>query len=250
MRRAWALSVALHVLIVGALWAGQRRPEATPAPLGGVARAEIRAPVESETEEAALGEAAEMPDPGEPCRHGPVAEAEEEEEADALHLDEPTAVVVLELPRSHLPEPAEVLRAARARGPRRVAPGPGPASASAVVPAPAAAPAPTPRSPPSGVAPATARLLYAPDPRAYYPRAALERGLEGDALVEAALGEAGGVKATRVLRSSGEALLDAAAQRYARALRFDAGPAGRLVRVPVHFRFDARLLRFPGRSNS
>lgn len=69
-----------------------------------------------------------------------------------------------------------------------------------------------------------------------YPPEAIERGLQGEALVLLFLDASGNAIAARLEASSGHALLDEAAVRAARALRSLPDSAPREVLVPVHFR--------------
>jgi len=69
----------------------------------------------------------------------------------------------------------------------------------------------------------------------YYPREAVERGLQGEATVLIFLDEGGNVIAARLERSSGHALLDDAAVRAARALRALPASAPREALLPVRF---------------
>ena len=69
----------------------------------------------------------------------------------------------------------------------------------------------------------------------YYPPEAIERGLQGDALVLLFLDDSGKVIAARLEASSGHALLDDAAVRAARSLRALPG-APRETLLPVRFR--------------
>jgi protein TonB len=69
-----------------------------------------------------------------------------------------------------------------------------------------------------------------------YPPEAIERGLEGEALVLLFLDESGNAVAARLERSSGHALLDDAAVRAARLLRALPDSAPREVLLPVRFR--------------
>ena len=69
-----------------------------------------------------------------------------------------------------------------------------------------------------------------------YPREAIERGLEGEALVLLFLDEAGNAIAARIESSSGHALLDDAALRAARTLRALHDSAPRDVLLEVRFR--------------
>jgi protein TonB len=69
-----------------------------------------------------------------------------------------------------------------------------------------------------------------------YPPEAIERGLEGEALVLLFLDESGNAVAARLEQSSGHALLDDAAVRAARLLRALPDSAPREVLLPVRFR--------------
>lgn len=70
----------------------------------------------------------------------------------------------------------------------------------------------------------------------HYPRAAIERGLQGEALVLLFLDASGNAIAARLEATSGHALLDEAAVRAARALRSLPDSAPREVLLPVRFR--------------
>jgi len=70
----------------------------------------------------------------------------------------------------------------------------------------------------------------------YYPVEAIERGLQGDALVLLFLDGSGTVVAARLEGSSGHALLDDAAVRAARSLRALPPGAPREALLPVRFR--------------
>jgi protein TonB len=69
-----------------------------------------------------------------------------------------------------------------------------------------------------------------------YPREAIERGLEGEALVLLFLDASGTVIAARLEASSGHALLDDAAVRAARSLHSLPDSAPREALLPVRFR--------------
>ena len=69
-----------------------------------------------------------------------------------------------------------------------------------------------------------------------YPPEAIERGLQGEALVLLFLDAAGNAIAARIESSSGHALLDEAAVRAARTLRALPDSAPREALVPVRFR--------------
>ena len=69
-----------------------------------------------------------------------------------------------------------------------------------------------------------------------YPPEAIERGLQGEALVLLFLDESGNAVAARLEASSGHALLDDAAVRAARLLRALPASAPREAMLPVRFR--------------
>jgi protein TonB len=69
-----------------------------------------------------------------------------------------------------------------------------------------------------------------------YPVEAIERGLQGEALVLLFLDESGNAVAARLEESSGHALLDNAAVRAARTLRALPSSAPREALLPVRFR--------------
>ena len=69
-----------------------------------------------------------------------------------------------------------------------------------------------------------------------YPPEAIERGLQGEALVLLFLDASGNAIAARLEASSGHALLDDAAVRAARTLRSLPDSAPREVLFPVRFR--------------
>ena len=70
----------------------------------------------------------------------------------------------------------------------------------------------------------------------FYPPAAIERGLEGEALVLLFLDASGNAIAARLESSSGHALLDDAAVKAARTLRSLPDTAPREALLPVRFR--------------
>jgi protein TonB len=69
-----------------------------------------------------------------------------------------------------------------------------------------------------------------------YPTEAIERGLQGEALVLLFLDPSGNAIAARIESSSGHALLDDAAVRAARTLRALPASAPREALLPVRFR--------------
>ena len=76
--------------------------------------------------------------------------------------------------------------------------------------------------------------MHQPDVRRYYPEAARRRGIEGTAIVRIEVDARGVVTDARLSRSSGSALLDRHALRFARDMRFRAGRGGRGLQ-PVSF---------------
>ena len=70
----------------------------------------------------------------------------------------------------------------------------------------------------------------------FYPAEAIERGLEGEALVLLFLDESGNAIAARIEASSGHAILDVAALRAARTLKSLPSSAPREALLPVRFR--------------
>lgn len=92
----------------------------------------------------------------------------------------------------------------------------------------------------AGAAPApTAAMRQAAEQigrRLLYPPEAVERGIEGEAIVLLFLDESGNAVAARLEHSSGHAVLDEAALRAAREVRSLAGTAPREFLLPVRFR--------------
>ena len=70
----------------------------------------------------------------------------------------------------------------------------------------------------------------------FYPEAAIEQGLEGEALVLLMIDSNGSIAAARIEQSSGHALLDAAALRAVRRLRSLPADAPSESLLPVRFR--------------
>jgi protein TonB len=103
-------------------------------------------------------------------------------------------------------------------------------------------PAPPASAPPGSVLVTTPRYRSPPTPPAYPPRA-VEFGLTGTVLVRARVSPDGSTEETRIWRSSGHPLLDAAATAAVRRWAFEpASVDGRRVEawveVPVHFRLN------------
>ncbi len=147
------------------------------------------------------------------------------------------AQVLMPTPRSALPANAELkvrLRepAVELEVPARLLLPPGsPRNASAAAAA-VAKPAPVVRLGGEAAASAAEQLQR----ELPYPPEAIERGLQGEALVLLFLDPAGNAIAARIESSSGHALLDDAALRAARSLRSLPDSAPREVLLPVRFR--------------
>jgi protein TonB len=138
-------------------------------------------------------------------------------------LEAMLAAPVLATQRVEEPEPPEP--------PEPVAPPARPPAA--VPPAPTFAPKPPPPRPLKGRALNTAMAALVKED--FYPREAIERGIEGEVIVLLTLTASGGVADATVASSSGHAILDAAALA---AVRRIAGlpSAQRQVLLPVQFR--------------
>lgn len=109
-----------------------------------------------------------------------------------------------------------------------------PIAVTPAVPPPPTFPAPKPK-PLRGKALATATAALSQE--LFYPREAIERGLEGRVILLLHLDPAGRVQAAEVASSSGHALLDAAAVQAAGRIKAIGGNA-RQVLLPVDFRLD------------
>ena len=83
------------------------------------------------------------------------------------------------------------------------------------------------------------RVVFAPNPRDYYPSEARRDRRTGTVLVRITIGTRGDVVDARVVTSSHDDALDRAALRLARAYRFARGPVRRTTRLPVVFRLTA-----------
>jgi len=103
-------------------------------------------------------------------------------------------------------------------------------------PKPAARAVPQPASPTRLEGDAALRAAEQLQRELLYPREAIERGLQGEALVLLFLDASGNAVAARLEASSGYALLDDAAVRAARTLRALPDSAPRDVLLPVRFR--------------
>jgi TonB family protein len=180
-------------------------------------------------------------------------------------LDLPIVERVLQqgVPERDLPNASEglptfldastLLSASRRPVRRRAAPAPAapplPASAQGPAPAPrvarvgaarVAAAASSPRSPAAGPARRGLRVLYAPDPRRYYPLDMLRRGIEGSVDVGFVVNAQGLVERTWVEATSGVDALDRAALALVRAYQFEALGSPRRSRIPILFRVATR----------
>lgn len=116
---------------------------------------------------------------------------------------------------------------------------PAAASATAIEPTTALGAAMVAANPPSPILVTAPRFRLPPTPPAYPPRA-IEFGITGTVLVRARVSPDGSTEETRLWRSSGHALLDAAALAAVRRWAFEpASVQGRRVEawveVPVHF---------------
>lgn len=83
------------------------------------------------------------------------------------------------------------------------------------------------------------RVLFAPDARHYYPRAARRARIEGRVLVRITIDPRGVVTHASVEGSSGVRLLDDAALALARAYRFTTAAQTRMTRLPVVFQLES-----------
>lgn len=92
-------------------------------------------------------------------------------------------------------------------------------------------PPPPPATPPApAVAPQQAKVDAPPRPkraiRPHYPKGCRQRGEQGDVTVELRVGVDGRVTAVKIVKTSGFAELDAAAEQAARGARFDPARSG------------------------
>lgn len=242
-RRAVLASVLLHLGASALLAAGPLRPVGSgPAVTARLAVAEPAADAAEavpSADEAGPDEQlfvdwpppAHAPEPEPESRVPPLAPEWEPplpEPGPAFAEPPPTLPVVLvnrRRPPSR-PPPAIALPPPAVAAPRAPPPPPVPAPAApAPVPVPTAAATPGER----------VRVLFAPDPRLFYPPQGRREGWQGETLLRLDLDAEGRVAASRVLRSSGHPELDAAARRYAAAMRFSPGADGRSLRLPVRF---------------
>ncbi|MDP2793052.1 MAG: energy transducer TonB [Sulfurisoma sp.] len=101
-------------------------------------------------------------------------------------------------------------------------------------------PAPAPRPPIVPIVPVVPQATLSRRPPSmttprFYPREAVMRGIEGEALVNVTLDASGKVLEARIERSSGHAILDDAALSAALSLKSLPG-GGREVMLPVRFK--------------
>ena len=233
------LSLLVHALGLGAalVWAAHR--EAPPAlRIGSLVwhNAPEQAAVPPEPEDVVpppLDETFELAD-----ALDQVVLAPQPEDLEAVFEEDPEPSVQPRMAFEELPLTA-------ARGPR---PAPVPAPAVVRLPPPAPRPTvvyvrprpptlapPTPRVVPSPTQRSPVRVVWAPDPRRYYPATALQQGLGGRALVHLTIDGQGRVTHADIERTSGDALLDRAALELAYAYRFNPGTGLRATRLPVTF---------------
>ena len=92
------------------------------------------------------------------------------------------------------------------------------------------------------------RVVYAPDPRRYYPTAMVRRGIEGTVTLGFVVSAQGEVERAWVENTSGIDALDRAALALMHAYRFAAPGSPRRSRMPVTFRIASPVAR-PGRSS-
>ncbi len=161
---------------------------------------------------------------------------------DVVEVDPPAAVIELAPIAKPVAAPLEGIEIPVSLFRRRRSAAPPPAPATARPPPVQPQPAWPVTRPHARSAPQPLRVLFAPDPRRYYPLPALREGRSGSVWVRITIDEQGRVTHALVDRSSGDSRLDRAALALARAYRF--GPAGavRRTRLPVHFRLDRRAL--------
>jgi protein TonB len=239
VRRSVLISFGLHALAVGfALWHGLLPEAPRPVTLGAsIAFRPAEAALEPEpVVEVDFDELVELDEPPPPEPVLPESPAARPDETfEPLELVEPPPLQTMEVP----------LRVARLRVPRkrpptiavRTAPAPSPPVARPPVAAPRPrppAPAPVPRR--AASRPGPMRIVYAPDARSFYPSDARRRGVTGVVSVYIVVDARGAVTSASVIRSSGDASLDAAATRLVRAYRFTPGVGLRSARLPIAFR--------------
>lgn len=245
--RAWAASLALHLVALVTLLGAGGRPasEARVAPLV-VRFLETAQPPVVATLELAWDESVleALPVPRAP-------EAAWQVQAHAADLLEET------LPDEAWPELAqrpgppplpEAPRSVRASVRAVTAPAPLPPRMSSDLPAPpvvrplprpAAPPSPRPAPPaPRPVPRAAPSVAFAPSPTNYYPEPARREGVSGDVLVAVRIAPGGNVRDAWVVRSSGDARLDAAALRLAADHRFHPLGVEADGRLTIRFRLE------------
>lgn len=224
---------------------------------------------EASPEPQALADPAPAPVPPEPVAPPPVAAAPPPAEAPA-EIDAPVQPLPPEppAPAAEVPPPpappARTAEAARPTPARRAAPqseprqagtrlrpGGGDSRPGADVPSTAPAIGPVASAAPATVTPAAGGgplLVTAPRYRRtptppQYPSRALDLGITGTVLVRARVAPGGETEETRVWRSSGHPMLDAAALAAVRRWAFEPASIGgrqveSWVEVPVHFRLN------------
>lgn len=93
---------------------------------------------------------------------------------------------------------------------------------------------------PQARARAAIELLHQPDPEIYYPTAARRRGQEGESELVVEVLPSGAIAAVELRRSTPPGVFDAAARRWARALRFAPHDQAGAVAVPLRLEWRLR----------
>jgi TonB family protein len=181
--------------------------------------------------------------PPEPAHDAPQPDPPPVQVAEPLPLPPPAAPVPPQAATPRPPPRPAAPRQAQPRQPPRAEAAAEPTSGGSPGPVHVAAAAPAaPAMPPGPVLITAPRYRSPPSPPVYPPRA-VEFGLTGTVLVRAHVAPDGSTGETRVWRSSGHALLDAAALAAVRRWAFEPASVGgrrveAWVEVPVHFRLN------------
>ena len=244
MRPAVAASLLLHAAAMGGvLWLYTARPVAAPGPAMRTCLVERCQDVLDERAEVPMDLVFEepLPDLVKPDPIEMPQRCDPELDLDAVFEEEPQPTDVpppafeeIPLRLGTRPRPPPL-----APPPPPTLPRPAPRPVTVSLPPPPTprreVPAVASRAPPRAAA-APLRIVFAPDPRGFYPAEAERRGLQGSATVVLLIDARGTVAQASLERTSGSALLDAAALELARAYRFTAGDGWRRTRLPVTFR--------------
>ena len=226
---AFALSLACHVLLAGALAAvlGGAVAPVTPA---GLDLTSVDLSFAEEDDETAASQPVLASAPAEPVPEAPPQESEPP--TPEIPPARPLEPEALRLPDPQ-PERPSVQTPERPKPPEATVP-------KLVEPSPAAAPA-------AAVAPRQARVDAPPRPRRSirpdYPKNARLRGEQGNVVLEFRVDATGAVESVSVVMSSGFPELDAAALRAVRQARFrpaesDGRPVASTARLTLSFRLD------------